>query len=104
MNIGQVRYVVQDGTYPLLEIDIEGETAVIGSDQKDVLLDMGYLFLMCLEDDPRFRFVVDIPGEGGRKGQVLTGFTNDPRILEIYRQFGQAVRDGSFKEGPVDTP
>lgn len=92
MQITNPRYV-QTGGYPILELDLDGRTARITLEQKPTLYQAGLIFLGADWEEavPEIEF----------QGTTLRGFTNDPAILTLYDQFGEAVMSGTFRPGSI---
>ena len=92
MEIRNPRYV-QDQGYSVLEVEINGRLARIFLEQKPTLYEAGIIFL-----GGEFESVLPAIVFGSL---TLRGFTNDPEILRLYDEFGQAVEEGRFEPGPV---
>lgn len=73
--------------YPVLFIEIDGLTAVLGLDNKLTLLEQ--YNAVFLGSDFKDKTYVDIPAvpEDGQAAQRLPGFTDDPEIVGIYREW-----------------
>lgn len=95
------RVIYQQG-YPLLLVDIDGETARLGTDQKLPLVEQGIIFLgpTFQERVPEIRLPAN--EAEGRAPLTLRGFTRDERIVELYRAFRRALSEGEVPEGPFE--
>lgn len=84
MKINRVWETRQQG-YPLLHLDIDGREAVLGLDNKLSLLDTyGIISLGSNFDDITSVEVEPAPGYHDRH---FPGFTDDPEIIRIYREW-----------------
>lgn len=83
----QSKTVIHNG-YPVLEIAVDGKTARLGFDNKLTLLDMGYLYLgSAFEGDPAYTHILPEDKEDSRGETVLEGFTDNPEIIAIFREW-----------------
>lgn len=102
LTITDARYVKLGG-YPALRLSVNGRKATLITECKPTLRAAGIVFLGDEFADvvPPIDFVVpDSNGDVLR----LEGFTKDPRVFQLYDEFGRACNDGSFKPGPVAIP
>ena len=73
--------------YPLLYLEIDGKRAVLGVDNKRTILENhNAVFLGSQFEGYTY---VDIPAapNGDHGPERLNGFTNDPEIIAIYREW-----------------
>ncbi len=83
----QGKTVIRNG-YPMLEIVVDGKKARLGFDNKLTLLDMGYVYLgSAFEGDPKYTHVLPEDKADSRGEEVLEGFTNNPEIIAIFREW-----------------
>jgi hypothetical protein len=92
MQIRNPRYVSDQG-YPVLEVEIEGRLARIPLEQKPIAYEAGIIFVGSEFESILPAIVFN--------SLTLRGCTNDPEILRLYDEFGQAVEEGRFEPGPV---
>lgn len=81
------------GGYPALILELEpGGRAELGHDQqKAAILDAGLVYL-----GPAFEGLLPpaeyrIPGQPGAPAQVLEGYTADPEIVRLYREYLDSI-------------
>lgn len=103
IKLSHAKYVSHGG-YPVLLVVIEGEPTYLASEnQKPTVLNAGLVFVGELFTDLGICPEVTItPRDGGPT--TLRGFSNDPRLLALYRRFLDAINDGTFQDGPVPIP
>lgn len=73
--------------YPVLYMEIDGKRAVLGLDNKRNILEK--YNAVFLGPDFEETIYVDIPADPseGQPAQRLDGFTDDPEIIRIYREW-----------------
>lgn len=89
-SVGKQEFKDFDG-YPGYSLEIDGEIAnfVLGT-HKLTLLDQGFISL-----GGKFsEYTVEVPSKPGQTGGTLEGFTDDPRVVQLYRDFLASRREG----------
>lgn len=102
MEITNARYI-RLGPYPGLAITFDdGRRAILSTDNKRTLLEkFGVVYLgPDFDDDHQVRIAAD-PEDGRPKAETLRGFTRDPEVVDLFRQFLQATDEGTFEPGEV---
>ena len=108
MNIESAEYVYIDN-YPFLRLVIDNREALIGDFKYSIFL-MGFVPLSSEHQSVDWRNIlprVTIPATKSTPELVLEGFTNDPTILKLTKEYIEAVNHThgkKFKEGPVAFP
>lgn len=77
------------GIYPVLEVEVNGKWARLSFDNKLTVLDeFGLLFLGAeFEGDKQYRHAIPADEADGRGAMVLEGFTDDPEIIAVFREW-----------------
>lgn len=88
MQIENPQYVLDQG-YPILEVEIDGRTYLIDSEQKPTLVRHGIVAVPCSAFTARLGLL------------TIPGATDDPRLFRLALAFGLEVRSGRFKPGPA---
>ena len=103
MELTNARWVLE-GIYPLLKVEIDGEEATILYEQKALKYGLIFVGDEFAEILPPQTLPAE-PKNGRPKPMQVGGFVNDPRIVELHRQFKAACdSEGPFKTGPVAIP
>lgn len=90
MKITNVRYALDQGSYPFLALSIDGRSASVGWEQKPTLTRHG---------------IVSLTGPGSEAltarlgGALIRNATDDPRIFWLAVAFGLEVYHGRFEVG-----
>jgi len=92
MKIQRAEYLIRD-KYPLLRLTIDGVDTTIGTTEKPILHDAGYVYLGSAFEN--ILPVVEI------EGSILSGMTNDPSVFAVVDQFNRDCGSGMFAPGPV---
>ena len=92
MDISNPRYIRVQG-YPILEVEIDGQTRRIGAEQKPTLVRHG---MVAIGSDVA-------PGASLPNGRRLESSTDDPEMFRLATSFGLDCHYGRFKEGDVGT-
>ena len=91
MNISNPRYIRVQG-YPVLELEVNGQTKRILAEQKATLVRHG---LVAIGDDVT-------PGVELPNGRRLESSTDDPEIFRLATSFGLDCRYGRFDESSAN--
>lgn len=100
-------YLLCADIYPGVHIRFEGgRETVLDWEYKPVLLDQGLVFVPGMEDLlPERKVTIPEPGyDTTIEVELPTGFTDDPVIVAIFRQFVAARASDTFQPGPVEIP
>lgn len=103
--ITNARYKLNQG-YPELHFDWDGEPAIATLDQNQSLIEEGYISIHPQDVWEQRLPPLTLPANPaiGRGETELISFTRDPEVVGLAQVFARAVRDGKFREGPVDQP
>lgn len=93
--------IINDGIYPLLVVDLNGETVRVGLEQK-AAFEYGLLFIGDYTL-PTKMIPADL-GAGRPVAQPVEGFTDDPRLLKLWLTFRQQADEGRAETGPLPMP
>lgn len=86
--------------YPILKVEIEGQPAQIGIEQK--LADEGLIFAGSEFEEVLAPQEIPAKPEIGRQATTLYGFTDDPEVVKLYRLFRLLDEAGRLEEGPIE--
>jgi len=109
MKIESAKYVVYSER-PFLELVVDGKRTLIGDFKENLFLEEGVVPLHSLEKDFKWEDVlpeITLPAkpERGQGEHVLRGFTKDPVIIGLARDYLCAINriEGKkFIEGPLE--
>ncbi len=106
MKVEKARYVYNEN-YPLLEMTIDGKSALVG-EMKKFFLDLGYVRLGSREVMWEKVLPVLKTPKDCEIGEVeLEGFTDDPVVVQLARDFWDAtngLNGKTFEEGEIGIP
>lgn len=103
LNIQSAEYIV-DHNYPLLVLQIDDLQAILGTDNKRSIRELGYVFLGDEFESLTPTVVIPASPTDNRSEMVLQGFTDDPVVLRLFDDFIAATNIGTFSPGPVAIP
>lgn len=94
LQIQQARYL-SSPPYVLLELVLDGRSALISPDQSPTLSQMGYISLGSEFDDLVPEINVPADAADGREAMRLRGFTDDPRVKQLFDQYISDINDSA---------
>ncbi len=100
MEIRSARYVVNAG-YPELHLDIDGLEAVLATDNKRSIRELGYVFLGDEFAGLVPNVVIPPDPADDRAEMVLRGYTDNPAVLRVFDRFIADCSSGAFAPGSV---
>jgi hypothetical protein len=104
LSLAGARYGRGELGYPVLSVTVNGRPVLFTLEQqKPAVLAAGFVSLGWEHEDlvPARAFTAP----GGADPVPLRGFTDDPRVVALYRRFlADALDGGRFRPGPVPVP
>lgn len=102
LNLQSARYF-SNGGYSTLEVIVNGKPVRFDRHNRNSLSEDGYISLGIEFSDDASIPEIDIPAkpEIGRGAMRLRGFTTDPQIQKLFRQFVADVDGGNFSEKKI---
>jgi hypothetical protein len=95
MNVTQVEYRLQQG-FPVVDFLADGQPARLGvmGQKMNLVEELGAVFLGSAFEELTS---VELPiGHGRTQPQKLYGYTADPNVMAVWRQFMADVESGAF--------
>ena len=108
MKICNAEYIFIN-KHPFLRLEVDDKKALIG-ELKWSMVEAGYIYLSSSESDVNWETIlpeIHIPASETMNELNLKGFTNNPTIVAMARDYWKAINhlDGKkFQEGPVNIP
>ena len=92
-----------EGGHPYIHIEFEdGRDAYASPEQKLLMYDVPAVFLdASWEDETAVRLPAN-PEQGWTGGDVMRGFTDEPAVVRLVREFWRAARAGSIEPKTID--
>ncbi len=108
MKVESAKYIIYSER-PFLELVVDGKRTLIGDFKENLFLEEGVVPLHSLEKDFKWEDVLSeivLPArpERGQSKHILRGFTKDPVIVQLTRDYLCAINhlEGKkFVEGPL---
>jgi hypothetical protein len=103
LDLAGARYGRGELDHPVLSATVNGRPVLFTLEQqKPAVLAAGFVFLGGANEDLVPARTLTVPGAAPIP---LRGFTDDPRVVALYRRFlADALDDGRFTPGPVPIP